>query len=42
MTKRVLWCTMAPALLLADVAIAQQYPMLDAVPRSAARRRRGR
>ena len=31
MTKRVLWFTIAPALLLADVAIAQQYPMLDAV-----------
>jgi hypothetical protein len=31
MMKRILWFTMTPALLLADVAIAQQYPMLDAV-----------
>jgi hypothetical protein len=31
MIKRVLWLSMAPAMLLASAAFAQQYPMLDAV-----------
>ncbi|NVH73683.1 hypothetical protein FSB08_14185 [Paraburkholderia sp. JPY432] len=31
MTKHILWFAMAPALLFANVAAAQQYPMLDSV-----------
>ena len=31
MIKRIVWSAMAPALLFANVATAQQYPMLDAV-----------
>jgi hypothetical protein len=31
MIKYILWFAMVPALLFANVAAAQQYPMLDAV-----------